>query len=315
MKSTKKGFIPVMLTPFKNDGSIDFKGLTKLTELYIESGASGLFANCLSSEMFELYEDERIEVVRHVMMVSNGAVPVVATGTFGGSISHQASFVKKIYDEGVESVILITGVMANEDDDEEVFETNVCTLIDLTGNIPLGFYECPVPYKRLISPAQLGRLVKSERLTFHKDTSLDIEQVKEKVRLTSAYKFGLYDAYMVNAVKSLEAGAAGLSCIQGNFFPELISWLCENYNKVDLKYEVKKVQQFFIDHMTVMHDVYPTISKYALQIRGLDISTFTRRSDIGYMDAELKGKVIDLMKKYSELKNGLELRHFNISII
>ncbi len=34
--------------------------------------------------------------------------------------------------------------------------------------------------------------------------------------------FGLYDAYMVHAIESLKAGSAGLSCIQGNFFPELI---------------------------------------------------------------------------------------------
>ena len=67
MKKSKKGFIPVMLTPFKNDGSIDYSGLKKLTELYIESGASGLFANCLSSEMFELSEVERIELINQVI--------------------------------------------------------------------------------------------------------------------------------------------------------------------------------------------------------------------------------------------------------
>lgn len=310
MKNSKKGFIPVMLTPFKNDGSIDFEGLTKLTELYIESGASGLFANCLSSEMFDLSEDERIQVVRHVMMINNGAVPVVATGTFGGDISHQAIFVKQIYEEGVEAVIGITSLMAKEEDPDEVFEANVYSLLNLTENIPMGFYECPLPYKKIIAPAQLERLVSSERIVFYKDTCLDIEQVKEKVELTEGYNFSLYDAYMVNAVKSLEAGASGLSCIQGNFFPELLTWLCENYNQESLKDEVKKVQQFFTEHMSVMHNVYPTISKYALQIRGLDISTFTRRTDIGLMDATVGGNIITLMKKYDELINELEIKHF-----
>lgn len=310
MKNSKKGFIPVMLTPFKNDGSIDFEGLTKLTELYIESGASGLFANCLSSEMFDLSEDERIQVVRHVMMINNGAVPVVATGTFGGDISQQAIFVKQIYEEGVEAVIGITSLMAKEEDPDEVFEANVYSLLNLTENIPLGFYECPLPYKKIIAPAQLERLVSSERIVFYKDTCLDIEQVKEKVELTEGYNFSLYDAYMVNAVKSLEAGASGLSCIQGNFFPELLTWLCENYNQESLKDEVKKVQQFFTEHMSVMHNVYPTISKYALQIRGLDISTFTRRTDIGLMDATVGGNIITLMKKYDELINELEIKHF-----
>ena len=260
--------------------------------------------------MFDLSEDERIQVVRHVMMINNGAVPVVATGTFGGDIGQQAIFVKQIYEEGVEAVIGITSLMAKEEDPDEVFEANVYSLLNLTENIPMGFYECPLPYKKIIAPAQLERLVSSERIVFYKDTCLDIEQVKEKVELTEGYNFSLYDAYMVNAVKSLEAGASGLSCIQGNFFPELLTWLCENYNQESLKDEVKKVQQFFTEHMSVMHNVYPTISKYALQIRGLDISTFTRRTDIGLMDATVGGNIITLMKKYDELINELEIKHF-----
>ncbi|RZM06567.1 MAG: dihydrodipicolinate synthase family protein, partial [Pedobacter sp.] len=116
MNKAKKGFIPVMLTPFKDNGAIDFDGLTKLTALYIEAGAAGLFANCLSSEMFELSEDERFSVVEHVVKAANGAVPVVATGTFGGPIAQQADFVKKIYSAGVDAVIGITGLLAEEKD-------------------------------------------------------------------------------------------------------------------------------------------------------------------------------------------------------
>jgi 4-hydroxy-tetrahydrodipicolinate synthase len=59
MTTSQKGFIPVMLTPFKNNGAIDYDALTKLTEFYLEAGAAGLFANCLSSEMYELEPDER----------------------------------------------------------------------------------------------------------------------------------------------------------------------------------------------------------------------------------------------------------------
>jgi 4-hydroxy-tetrahydrodipicolinate synthase len=62
--------------------------------------------------------------------------------------------------------------------------------------------------------------------------------------------------------------------------------------------------------MSVMHDVYPTISKYALQIRGLDISTFTRRSDIGRMDTTVRRNILELMKKYDELTSELEIRTF-----
>jgi len=307
-----KGFIPVMLTPFKNNGDIDFYGLAKLTELYIESGAAGLFANCLSSEMFELSELERIQIIEEVIKLTEGQIPVVATGTFGRDLQQQADFIKKVYATGVTAVIGITGLLADETDKDEVFEANVFKLLDLTENIPLGFYECPVPYKRLINPQLLGRIVATGRVTYHKDTCLDINQIKEKIAATKDHEFGLYDAYMAHAVESLKAGAAGLSCIQGNFFPELVVWLCENYDNELLKKEVEIVQQFFIDNMDVMHNVYPTISKYYLQKRGLDISTFTRRNDIGVFDATIEKNIDALHDRYKILCNEIEIKQVSI---
>ena len=103
MENSQKGFIPVMLTPFLDNGNIDYPALTQLTEIYLQAGSSGLFANCLSSEMFELTDSERIQAINHVIKVVDGAVPVVATGTFGGPISKQADFVKKVNDTGVEA--------------------------------------------------------------------------------------------------------------------------------------------------------------------------------------------------------------------
>ncbi|WP_461787709.1 dihydrodipicolinate synthase family protein [Pedobacter sp.] len=308
--NTKKGFIPVMLTPFKDNGAVDFDGLTKLTYLYLDAGAAGLFANCLSSEMFELSEEERIAVVKHVVKLAKDKVPVVATGTFGGAISKQADFVKSIYDTGVDAVIGITGLLANANDSDAVFEANVHQLLQLTPGVPIGFYECPVPYKRLISPQQLGDLVATGRITYHKDTCLDINQIKEKIALTKhVQNFGLYDAYMAHAVETLKAGSAGLSCIQGNYFPELIVWLCNNYNNSSLSAEVALVQQFFIDQMDVMHDVYPTVAKYYLQKRGLDISTFTRRTGIGQFDAMVKAKIDQLFEDYIVVKERINLEN------
>jgi 4-hydroxy-tetrahydrodipicolinate synthase len=307
-----KGFIPVMLTPFKDNGAIDFYGLAKLTELYIESGAAGLFANCLSSEMFELSETERIEVIEEVIKVADGQIPVVATGTFGTDQQKQADFIKKVYATGVKAVIGITGLLAQETDKDEVFEAHVFKLLELTGNIPMGFYECPVPYKRLINPDLLGRIVATGRVTYHKDTCLDINQIKAKIAATQGHEFGLYDAYMAHAVESLKAGAAGLSCIQGNFFPELVVWLCDNYNNEQLKNEVDTVQQFFIDNMDVMHNVYPIISKYYLQKRGLAISTFTRRNDIGTFDANIERGIDALHDRYNILCNEIEIKHVSI---
>lgn len=297
-----RGFVPVMLTPFKDNGEIDYPELARLTELYLEAGAVGLFANCLSSEMFELSPDERVAITKYVVDVAAGRVPVVSTGSFGGPLPEQADFIKRIFDTGVDAVILISGLLAEQFDSDAVFNQNVHTLFDLTGNIPLGFYECPVPYKRLIQPEQLHEFVQTGRLIYHKDTSLDLNSVKAKIKAAEGYQFGLYDAYMVNAVESLKAGAAGVSCIQGNYFPELIVWLCNNFDNNQLKDEVAAVQQFLVDNMDVMHNVYPVVAKYYLQKSGASISTFCRR-DVGQFTSAIKQNVDKLYNQYQVLKD------------
>lgn len=308
MANIKKGYIPVMLTPFKDNGEVDYDGLTKLIELYLESGVSGLFANCLSSEMYELSEPERLQVVRHVIKAVNGSIPVVATGTFGGPVAGQAEFVKKMHATGVDAVIVITGIMAGESEPDKVLNDRIFQLLQLTGNIKLGLYECPAPYKRIITAEQLGELVATNRITYLKDTCLDIEQVKAKLEAVKGYPgFGLYDAYMAHAVETLQAGSAGLSCIQGNFFPELIIWLCENYNNPSLTAEVAGVQQILRDNMEVVHDVYPIIAKYFLQKRGLGISTYTRRQ-VGVFSPEVKRKIDKLYTDFERLQKELNIR-------
>ena len=300
--SLPQGFIPVMLTPFHDNGDIDFEGLKALTEFYIEAGSAGLFANCLSSEMFELTEDERIAITQTVVDQVAGRIPVVATGTFGGPIAEQAAFSKRIYETGIQAVIVITGLIAAEEESDEIFVSRVNELIALTDDIPLGFYECPVPYKRLIDSKVLAELLKSGRIVYHKDTCLDDHEVALRIKAGESYKFGLYDAYMVNAVSSLRAGAAGLSCIQGNIYPELVVWICKHFNDADRQEDVAKVQQFFVDSMEVVHAAYPTIAKYSLQKRGFPISLYTRR-DVGALTDDLKQQMDSLLNQIEILQD------------
>ena len=62
-----KGLWPVMLTPFKEDKTIDWNALDALTDWYLENGADGLFACCQSSEVWELTEQERLQVAARVV--------------------------------------------------------------------------------------------------------------------------------------------------------------------------------------------------------------------------------------------------------
>jgi len=73
--------------------------------------------------------------------------------------------------------------------------------------------------------------------------------------------------------------------------------------------EVNRVQQFLIDNMNVMHDVYPTIAKYWLTKRGLDISTVTRRN-VGTFSATVRRGIEDLYANYLLLKSQVGIDNY-----
>jgi 4-hydroxy-tetrahydrodipicolinate synthase len=283
-----------MLTTFHDDLSVDYTTLRLLCDYYIDNGAVGLFANCLSSEMYELKKQERLEVIRTVVDQTAGRVPVVATGTFGGNVEEMADFSNQVHTLGVDAIIILNNQFVSAEESDEVFLSRMKLWMELTPGVPFGIYECPVPYKRLVSLPVLQELLSSGRLCYHKDTSLDIEQVKAKIEAGSSSRFGVYDAYMVHAKASLEAGSMGLSCIQGNFFPRLLADFCLQPSD--------NVQAFLTENMDLMHSAYPTSAKYVLQKRGFPISLATRRK-VDTLTEELKVKLDQLITSASRYQS------------
>lgn len=271
-----KKFVPVMITPFTPQAEVDFDMLKRLIDFYLAAGVKGLFANCLSSEMYSINEEERLALTRAVVKQVNGRVPIVATGSFGQTIEDKAEFTKKIYDTGIESVVLITSHYAKVEESEEVMLQNFEKMLNLTGNIPLGLYECPVPYKRVVSAEALKKLVDTNRMLYHKDTCCDVAQVNAKLEAIKGTPMQFYDAHTPHAVSSMKAGAAGMSAISGNFYPEVLVWLCENVDSPEKQEDVKWIQEELTKVDPLIHVAYPMSSKFFLQLRGLPIHTISR---------------------------------------
>ncbi len=278
MNSKEKKFVPVMITPFNLKANVDLDIVSILVEFYIAAGVKGFFANCLSSEMFSITEDERIELTSHVVKRVNGRVPIVATGSFGLTIADKAEFTKKIFNTGIDAAIMITGHFAKEEDSDALLLRNFEQIFQLTGDIPLGMYECPAPYKRIIGADTFRSLLSANRLIYHKDTSITHENVKAKLDILkeTGNQIEFYDAHTPNAMYSIQMGAKGMSSISGNFYPEVMVWMVNNANNPEKQEEVKWLQEELTKVDPLIHIAYPMSSKYFLQKRGLPVRTISR---------------------------------------
>ncbi len=273
-----KKFVPVMITPFNLKAKVDLDVVSNLVDFYLAAGVKGFFANCLSSEMYSITEDERLELTKHIVKHVKGRVPIVATGSFGLTIEDKAEFTKKIYDTGINAVILITGHYANVEDSDDILLRNFDKMFKLTGNIPLGTYECPAPYKRIIGPEVFKTLLSANRLVYHKDTSIDLEKVKAKLDILkeTGNQLEFYDAHSPNAMYSLQMGAKGMSSISGNFYPEILVWMVNNATDPEKQEEVKWLQSEISRVDPLIHVAYPMSAKYFLRKRGLPVRTISR---------------------------------------
>lgn len=278
LKNKEQKFVPVMVTPFTPDLKIDFEALSKLTYFYMACGATGFFANCMSSEMYYLDNEERLALARHVVNHVNGKFPVVATGSFGETIEEQADFAKKMFATGVDAVILITSHFAKKEEDDAVLISNLKKFLSLTGDIPLGTYECPSPYKRIITPEVLRFMLSTNRFFYHKDTNLDLEPIRVKLEIAKGSTLEFYDAHTPNTMQSLQMGAKGMSCIAGNLYPELFSWMCKNATDPAKQEDVKWLQSELTRLDSIISKGYPLSAKYFLQKRGVPIEPIGRSS-------------------------------------
>ena len=65
MNADEKKFVPVMITPFNLKAKVDLDAVSRLVDFYLAAGVKGFFANCLSSEMYSISEDERLELTTY----------------------------------------------------------------------------------------------------------------------------------------------------------------------------------------------------------------------------------------------------------
>jgi 4-hydroxy-tetrahydrodipicolinate synthase len=229
MKTKIDGIVPVMITPFTHDNQIDWEGYEGLIEWYLDNGAEALFAVCQSSEMQHLSLDERRDLARFTVERVNGRVPVVASGHISDTPAGQREELAAVAGTGIDGIVLVTNRLAGRDEGADVFRTRVEGLLSvLPSDMPVGLYECPAPFRRLLSEEEITYCAQSGRFTFLKDVSCDLAVVKRRLELTRGTPLGINNANAAIAWPAIQAGASGFCGVMLNFHPDLYRWIQDN---------------------------------------------------------------------------------------
>jgi 4-hydroxy-tetrahydrodipicolinate synthase len=277
------------------DKSIDWHGLDRLVEWYLDAGVAGLFAVGLSSEMYFLTNDERLSLAKRVVERVRGRVPVVATGNFGGSLNEQVTTIKRMAETGVQAVTVVLAALAPADQPFDVtVKRNLEFLLIQTGDCPLALYECPLPYHRLASPDLLAWAARSGRFLMLKETSRSLPAVLEKCQATAGTPLKCLNADATTLLDSLEGGAQGYCGIAANFYPRPLVSLCDNFQTHPD--EARRLQSLLGAFDTIIHQKYPLSAKIYLRGIGLVLQPVCR-TPVDPLD-DYDRRVLDHMAGY-----------------
>ena len=208
IKQIPGGVYPTMVTPFTQDNKIDYNAVEQMLHWY-DGKVDGIFAVCQSSEMFFLSFEERLALMRFIREHAPKSMAIVASGHTADSLEQQIEEAKAFIDTGIDSYVFISNRFAAADESDAVFLENVDYVVNRIPEIALGIYECPVPYRRLLSPETLGALAGGGRFTFLKDTCCDADIIRAKIKAVEGTPLKIFNANSASLLQTLRDGAAG----------------------------------------------------------------------------------------------------------
>ena len=301
-----------MITPYKKDGSVDIETALKYVDFYFESGMDGIFAVCQSSEIFFLSLDERVELNRAVYArakelekKSGRRFTVVSSAHVSDTHEGQAEELNAIYESGTDALILITNRLDPKNEGDDVFIERCERLMkELPCDVPLGFYECPYPYKRLVTPKILEWCRATGRFKYMKDTCCDAALIKERCELLRGSGFSLLNANCQTLLESLRSGADGYCGIMCNFHPKLYAWLGKNFESDPERAElVQSVIGTF--GFTEVGLPYPLTAKYHMTLRGIETENIARNRSSEELTDYAKSCISQMKTATDELEKNL----------
>ena len=264
------GSWPTMVTPFDEDLKVDLGAYRAMIEWYVAHGADGLYANCLSSEMYLLDEEERLLLVAEAVGTARGRIPVAATANLAETVEEQVAFCRRVADCGADVVMLVVPPAYDNDADLERYYLNLAEQVDA----PLGLYECPVPRPYHLGVDLVRTLAKTGRFVAYKETSCDLDKIRALIDATTDTPLSLLQANVSYLLESVKAGAPGTMSIASICWPDLVGAIVEKGRAGDP--DAERLQNILCAVYWVHRSVHPAGSKYLLGKRGVPISHRSR---------------------------------------
>jgi 4-hydroxy-tetrahydrodipicolinate synthase len=171
--------LTAIVTPFKDDGSVDYESFRRLALYLVEHGSAGLVVTGTTGEGPTLSDDERLELYSAAVETVGDHAPVVA-GTGTSSTSHSVHLTEKAHELGVHGVLVVTPYY-NKPPQRGIVEH--FKAVAAATDRPVMVYNIPARVVINIEPETMTELAKIDNVTAVKQANDDLDQARHVVEL------------------------------------------------------------------------------------------------------------------------------------
>ena len=259
-----QGSMVALVTPMRDDGSLDIPALHRLIDFHIENGTSAIIAVGTTGESATVNVDEHCQVIKETVKHINGQIPVIA-GTGANSTAEAIELTRYAHEARADACLLVTPYY-NKPTQEGLYQhykaiAEAVPLPQILYNVP-GRTACDM------LPATVIRLASIANIVGIKEATGDISRVKQ-ITEACGDTMEVYSGDDATALDLILAGGRGVISVTANVAPKQMSEMCAAALRGD-ETEARAIDERLMDlHKKLFVESNPIPVKWALQEMGL----------------------------------------------
>jgi 4-hydroxy-tetrahydrodipicolinate synthase len=217
--------ITAMVTPFKADGSMDYKKAAELAEYLADNGSDGIVVHGTTGESPTLTHEEEYELYRVVKKAVGGKIKVIA-GTGSNSTATSIKSTKEAEKIGVDGIMIVVPYY-NKPSQEGMYRH--FEAVAKSTKLPIIIYNIQGRTGVNMTADTVARLAKINNIVGIKEASGMLEQVAE-IRAKTPINFVIYSGDDDKTLDVLKRGGHGVISVASHIAGKEIKKMCEAFH-------------------------------------------------------------------------------------
>jgi len=214
--------ITAMVTPFKPDGSVDYKRAGELAQFLAHNGSDGIVVHGTTGESPTLTHEEEYEMYKTVKKAVDGKVKIIA-GTGSNSTAETLEATAHAEKIGVDGIMVVVPYY-NKPPQEGMYQ-HFKKVAGAT-KLPIIIYNIPGRTGVNMMPDTVARLAKIPNIVGIKEASGIMEQVSE-IRKKTPKEFMIYSGDDDKTFEIMKRGGIGVISVASHIVGKEIKKMCE----------------------------------------------------------------------------------------